>query len=89
PIVEGYATWLEAEEQRARELPDHLSPEGLDREVTSIFLDLLSAINVEDAPRRARMLTSYLIGTATRQTVSQHPFTAVQAEISLICSVGG
>ncbi|MFI7298140.1 DISARM system helicase DrmA [Streptomyces sp. CG1] len=30
PIVEGYATWLEAEEQRARELPDHLSPEGLE-----------------------------------------------------------
>ncbi|MEV6024690.1 TetR/AcrR family transcriptional regulator [Streptomyces sp. NPDC052036] len=61
--------------------------DGMFGEVTSIFLDLLSAMNVEDAPRRARMLTSYLIGTATRQTVSTYPFTAVQAEIGLICSV--
>ncbi|MCC3766072.1 DISARM system helicase DrmA [Streptomyces sp. UNOC14_S4] len=30
PIVEGYAAWLDAEEERARELPEHLRSEGLD-----------------------------------------------------------
>ncbi|GAA0460892.1 DISARM system helicase DrmA [Streptomyces sp. NPDC046215] len=30
PIVESYAAWLDAEEERARELPEHLRSEGLD-----------------------------------------------------------
>ncbi|MFD0382413.1 hypothetical protein ACFQ2B_08125 [Streptomyces stramineus] len=31
PIVESYAAWLDAEEERARELPEHLRSEGLTR----------------------------------------------------------
>lgn len=30
PIIDGYATWLDGEEDRARALPDHLRDEGLD-----------------------------------------------------------
>lgn len=30
PIVEGYRSWLDAEEERAKALPKHLRPEGLD-----------------------------------------------------------
>ncbi|MET9815375.1 DISARM system helicase DrmA [Streptomyces sp. NPDC006355] len=30
PIVKGYASWLDAEEQRARDLPGHLTPEALE-----------------------------------------------------------
>ncbi|WP_331452054.1 DISARM system helicase DrmA [Streptomyces sp. SS162] len=30
PIVEGYASWLEREQRRAEELPEHLRQEGLD-----------------------------------------------------------
>lgn len=57
-------------------------------DVTEIFLDLLSVIRVDDAPMRARMLTSYLIGATTRQAITRRPFAAVRAEISLVCAVG-
>lgn len=61
--------------------------EEMFQDVTGIFLDLLSDLKVDDAPMRARMLTSYLVGTATMQAISVRPFSDVQAEISLICSV--
>lgn len=61
--------------------------EEMFNDVTEIFLDLLSATPVEDAGVRARMLSSYLIGAATRQAITERPFAAVQTEISLICPV--
>ena len=56
-------------------------------EVTGIFLELLSAAAVPDAPTRAQMLTSYLIGAAARQAFTERPKEAVKAEIGLICAV--
>ena len=56
-------------------------------EVTQIFLDLLSEVKVDEAPKRARMLTSYLIGAATRQPFTERPLDAVKEEIGLVCSV--
>ncbi|MGW5714849.1 TetR/AcrR family transcriptional regulator [Amycolatopsis sp. NPDC003865] len=62
--------------------------DSMTRDITGIFHELLGAVGVENAELRARMLTSYLIGAATRQAVTERPFAVVQDEITLLCPLG-
>ncbi|GHG48303.1 MULTISPECIES: TetR/AcrR family transcriptional regulator [Amycolatopsis] len=82
-IVLWHEYWLHSVRSGRLEAIDAMT-----RDVTGIFHDLLRAINVEEPGLRARMLTSYLIGAATRQAVTDRPFSVVQEEITLLCPLG-
>ena len=83
PIVERYKTWLDGEEGRARQLPDHLRDEGLDavgeaRKVQSqLAAGLEHLLNDADALRCFRFMNAVMADQRVQSQVArrraQHP----------------
>lgn len=83
PIVEQYATWLDGEEARARELPAHLRDEGLDavteaRKVQRQLADGLEHLLADtDALRCFRFMNEVMADQRVQSQVArrraQHP----------------
>jgi hypothetical protein len=50
-----------------------------------VLRDLLADIPVDDPPRRAHALFSYLLGTLMQQAVRPLPFAELRPEIAAVC----
>ncbi|WP_345435930.1 TetR/AcrR family transcriptional regulator [Actinoallomurus vinaceus] len=55
------------------------------RAMIDVLRDLLAEIPVDDPPRRAHALFSYLLGTLMQQAVRPLPFADLRPEIATVC----
>ena len=55
--------------------------------IIDLLVELLDALAIDDARRRAHALLSYLLGTVVQQTVRPVPFNALRPEVAAVAGL--